>query len=460
MGLLTVAGMLPKDWETKFVDMNINALTDSDIKWADFVFITAMFIQKKSAQTIITRCKKIGTSVVAGGPLFTSASEYFEDVDHLVLNEAEITLPLFLADLKKGCPKHIYDTKHHPDLKSTPTPLWDLVDMKKYASMCIQYSRGCPFSCDFCDVTLLFGRKMRTKTTAQILAELDSLYRRKWRGPVFFVDDNFIGNKAKLKTDLLPALADWMKKRKYPFVFNTQVSINLADDDRLMRLLTSAGFEAVFVGIETPNQESLDECGKIQNKNRDLLDCVRKIQSFGLQVQGGFILGFDSDSPSVFDSLITFIQKSGIVTALVGLLNAPRGSELYNRLLKADRLLKDSTGDSTDLTLNFIPKMDCEKLISGYKQVVDTIYSPPYFYERIIKLFENFKPLQNDKPSLGLREIKVLLKSTWSLGIRHRGRSHYWKLILWSLKKRPDLLHLAVTLSIYGFHFRKFFQSV
>jgi len=459
LGLLTVAAMLPKQWDKRFVDMAIENLTDSGIEWADYVFISAMFIQQESAKTVIERCKKLQTKVVAGGPLFTSAHEYFDDVDHLVLNEAEITLPLFLDDLKAGCPKHIYTTQQRADLKQTPLPLWGLVDINKYALMSIQYSRGCPFSCDFCDVTLLFGRKMRTKTTDQILAELDGLYAHKWRGQVFFVDDNFIGNKNHLKNELLPALIDWMEKRKYPFVFNTQLSINLADDDELMHLLAHAGFDAVFVGIETPSQQSLDECGKLQNKNRDLVASVKKIQSFGLQVQGGFILGFDSDHSSTFERLITFIQKSGIVTAMVGLLNAPRGTELYHRLSRANRMLKDASGDNTDFSMNFVPVMNYQELINGYKKVVGTIYSPPYYYERVMTFFKNLQPVQKKKFRPCLRDIKTLIKSMWLLGIKAEGRSYYWKLVLWSFFRRPQLLRLALTFAAYGFHFRKTFSD-
>jgi radical SAM superfamily enzyme YgiQ (UPF0313 family) len=274
-----------------------------------------------------------------------------------VLNEAEITLPVFLRDLSEGRPKKVYASKEWANLQSTPVPLWELADTKKYACMSIQYSRGCPFSCDFCDVTMLFGNRMRTKAGDQILAELERLYLKGWRDTVFFADDNFIGNKKRLKEEVLPAIIRWMNKRKHPFTLSTQVSINLCDDEELMKLMVRAGFETVFVGIETPDEESLAECKKFQNKNRDLVACVKKIQSFGLQVQGGFILGFDSDKPSVFAALTRFIQESGIVTAMVGLLNAPPGTGLYRRLLKENRLVRTATGDNTDLSMNFVPKM-------------------------------------------------------------------------------------------------------
>ena len=456
LGLLTVAAMLPRNWETKLIDMTTTKLRDRDIRWADYVFVTAMLIQRKSADQVIERCKKIGAKVVAGGPLFTALPEKYLHVDHLVLKEAELTLPLFIRDLQKGCPRELYSTHEKADLRETPIPLWNLIDMKKYALMCIQYSRGCPFDCDFCDVTRLFGHRMRTKTADQVLDELERLYSLGWKDEVFFVDDNFIGNKAHLKTELLPAIIGWMKRRQYPFSFNTQASINLADDEELMELMVKAGFDCVFIGIETPSEDSLSECNKVQNKGRDLVACVKKIQQSGMQVQGGFILGFDSDMTSVFDSLIQLIQQSGVVTAMVGLLNAPRGTKLYRRLMTENRLLKDTTGDNTDFSMNFIPKMKIEELLKGYRKVVSTIYSPRNYYERILTFLRDYKPGKNSKVKFHFCDIKAFLKSIWHLGIMGKGRLYYWKLIFWSVK-RPKYFHLSVTLAIYGFHFRKMF---
>jgi len=337
LGLLTVAAMLPKEWNKKLIDMNVSNLNDEDILWADYVFISAMSIQSGSTDEVIQRCIKLSTKIVAGGPLFTSSSEYYQSVDYLVLNEAEITLPQFLSDLREGKPKQKYTSEDWADITTTPLPLWELISRNNYTSMNLQYSRGCPFDCDFCDITVLYGRKPRTKSREQVLTELDRLFFTKWRGPVFFVDDNFIGNKTKLKNEILPAIIEWNEKRKHPFYFNTEVSINLADDDKLMQLMVKAGFESVFVGIESPNEESLIECNKTQNRNRDLVSSVKKIQQFGLEVQGGFIVGFDNDPPTIFDKLTNFIQESGIVTAMVGLLNAPKGTKLQKRLLKEDR---------------------------------------------------------------------------------------------------------------------------
>ncbi len=466
LGLLTVAAMLPKEWEKKLVDMNVSSLRDKDLAEADLVFISGMSIQKASAQEVIARCKKMGVKIVAGGPLFTTECEEFEDVDYLVLNEAEITLPSFLEDFEKGCAKHIYTSNELPDIQETPVPLWELVDMKRYVSMNVQYSRGCPFNCEFCDITTLFGHRVRTKNKEQILRELDSLYSKGWRGGVFFVDDNFIGNKRKLKADILPGIIDWMKRRKYPFHFSTEASINLADDEELMQLMAQAGFNMVFIGIETPDEESLAECGKLQNKNRDLIACVKKIQGFGLNVTGGFIVGFDNDRASIFEKQIEFIQKSGIITAMVGLLNAPRGTRLYQRLVKENRLIKNFSGNNTDLSVNFIPKMNYETLINGYKKIISRIYSPKPYYERVTKFLKEFKPLQKRKFHFHFGYIRfhsgylgAFLKSIWVLGIKDKARRYYWKLFFWSLFRQPQLFPSAIAFAIYGFHFRKVFKE-
>jgi len=349
-----------------------------------------------------------------------------------------------------------------PDMDKTPIPLWELVNMKKYVSMNLQYSRGCPFKCEFCDITVLFGHKVRTKSKDQILAELEILYSQGWRGGVFIVDDNFIGNKGKLKRDVLPAIIDWMEERKHPFVFSTEASINLSDDEELMQLMVQAGFNKVFVGIETPDEESLAECDKVQNKNRDLVACVKKIQRFGFEVTGGFIVGFDSDRPSIFERQVEFIQKSGIVTAMVGLLNAPRGTKLYKRLVKEGRLLKNSSGDNTDFSINFIPKMDHEMLVKGYENIINRIYSPKPYYERVRQFLREYRPFQKKAfrfhfRYLHFRYLGAFFKSVLFLGIIGKERFHYWKLLFWTMFRRPPLFPLALTFAVYGSHFRKIF---
>jgi radical SAM superfamily enzyme YgiQ (UPF0313 family) len=455
LGLLTVAAMLPKDWNKKLIDMNAARLKDEDILWADYVFISAMSIQSESADEIIRRCKSLGTKIVAGGPLFTSTSENYNDVDHLVLNEAEITLPQFLQDLNAGQPKHKYTTKEWADIAATPLPLWDIVPLKNYTSMNIQYSRGCPFDCDFCDITVLYGRKPRTKTKEQVINELDALYFSGWRGPVFFVDDNFIGNKGKLKREILPTIAEWMVKRKNPFYLNTEASINLADDEELMHLMVKAGFEAVFIGIESPNDDSLLECNKPQNRNRDLISSIKRIQRAGLEVQGGFIVGFDNDPPSIFEKLANFIQESGIVTAMVGLLNAPKGTKLQKRLEDEGRMLENFTGSNTDFSINFIPKMDLKALLEGYQKILDKIYSPKYYYERVMRFMKEFDPKKKKVFHVNPNYVLALFKSIIKLGVMGEERIYYWKLFFWSLFRKPQLFSLAILFTIYGFHFRK-----
>ena len=393
LGLLTVAAMLPDEFHRRVIDINVEGLTDEDLAWADLAFIGAMAVQRDSAKQTIARCQAAGVKVIAGGPLFTAEPDAFEEVDHLVLDEAELTLPCFLEDLKSGHLKKIYRAAGFCDLHQTPSPAWDLIDMKKYASMSIQFSRGCPFNCDFCNVTVLFGHRPRLKSAQQVTAELDRMYDSGWRGNIFFVDDNFIGNKQYLKTSLLPALIEWRKNKK-GCVFYTEASINLADDPQLLDLMVKAGFDSVFIGIESPDEDSLTECRKNQNKNRDLLQNVKIIQHSGLQVTGGFIIGFDSDTPSTFRRQIEFIQKSGIVTAMVGLLNAPPGTRLFDRLYRENRVIGKISGDNVDGTTNIIPKMGLPTLLEGYRSIMGHIYSPRHYYRRVkvfLKEFGNTK---------------------------------------------------------------------
>ena len=460
LGLLTVAAMLPHDWQVRLIDMNVRPLKNKDIVWADYVFITGMNVQRSSFQNVVNRCRTAGVKVVAGGPMMTTEHETFTGIDHLILNEAEETLSLFLEDLENGSAKPIYSSEKFPELHETPLPRWDLLEKKKYASMSVQYSRGCPFDCEFCSITLLNGRRPRTKKTVQFLEELDSLYRSGWRGPVFIVDDNFIGHKKQLKTDLLPALIQWSEMRKYPFRFTAEVSMNLADDETLIQMLVQAGFEHVFIGIETPNTESLAECGKSQNLNRDMTVSVRQLQKQGLLVSGGFIVGFDHDPPSIFDRQIQFIKKSGIATAMVGILNAPTGTKLFQRMKSEKRLLGVMSGDNMDGSTNFIPKMNPEKLNAGYRKIIQTIYSPREYYLRVKSLIREIRPFPGKKVRISWAEVRALFKSMWILGILEKGKQYYWKLFLYSLIKCPEKFPLTITLIIYGFHFRKIAEEI
>jgi radical SAM superfamily enzyme YgiQ (UPF0313 family) len=459
LGLLTVASLLPHNWEKRLLDLNLRPLTTEDLRWADYVFLGGMSVQAESARSVIARCNEVGTPVVAGGPLFTARHEEFPGVDHFVLNEAEITLPLFLDDLRRGEPKTLYTTDKWADLTTTPLPMWELIDRRKYATMNIQYSRGCPYDCEFCDITVLYGRRPRTKSADQVIAELDALYRSGWRDHVFFVDDNFIGNKDRLKKDILPRIIAWMEEKRYPFSLGTEASLNLSDDPMLLDLMARAGFEEVFVGIESPNVESLEECKKIPNKGRDLNASIATLQKAGLQVQGGFIVGFDHDPPSIFDTLIHFIQESHIVVAMVGLLNAPVNTRLYKRMREESRLLKVFSGDNTDFSTNIIPKMSPEGLLTGYRKILGTIYSPKQYYKRVIDSLKAHEPIHRHSTSLRAEHFWALLKSMVLLGLIGKERFYYWKLFFWSLFRRPRNFSTAITLAIYGFHFRRVFEQ-
>ncbi len=453
LGLVTVAAMLPKDWNKRLIDMNVAALKDQDIAWADMVWISAMVVQRESVEQVVELCKAAGKKIVAGGPLFTGEYERFPLVDHFILNEAELTLPPFLADLERGDPQPVYASDNFADMTQTPIPQWELINMRQYDAMAIQFTRGCPFNCDFCNITALLGRRVRAKTTQQIVAELDALYDLGWRRSIFFVDDNFIGNRRLLKESVLPALIEW-RKGKTGCHFITEASINLADDPELMELMRLAGFKSVFVGIETPDEDSLQECHKMQNKNRNLVDSVKALQRNGLQVMGGFIVGFDSDTPSIFQRQVDFIQKSGIVTAMVGLLQAPYGTQLYERLRQQGRLLDEMSGDNVDGSTNIVPKMDMDLLKNGYRQILNQIYSPHPFYERVKTFLREYQP-SPVQAKLDVQDILALFRTILYLGILGKERREYWRLFFWSLLHCPEKFPMAITFSVYGYHFRK-----
>jgi radical SAM superfamily enzyme YgiQ (UPF0313 family) len=453
LGLLTVAALLPDEFQKRLVDVNVEGLTDDDLSWADLVFIGGMTIQRDSAKEIIARCKAKDMKVIAGGPLFTAEPEEFGEVDHLVLDEAELTLPPFLEDLKNGHLKKIYRATGFCDLHHTPIPSIDLIHTKRYASMAIQFSRGCPFNCEFCNVTALFGHRPRIKTPQQVIAELDNIYDAGWRGSIFFVDDNFIGNKQYLKAQLLPALIEWRKDKK-GCVFFTEASINLADDPELLDMMVKAGFDSVFIGIESPDDACLTECHKTQNRNRDLLQSVKTIHQAGLQVMGGFIVGFDSDTYSSFQRQIDFIQQSGIVAAMVGILQAPPGTRLFDRLQRENRVVSAFSGDNVDGTTNIIPKMGLERLLDGYRSIMKQIYSPHNFYRRVRNSLQELKAPSITMP-MDVQRILAFFRSCFRLGVWGKERLHYWHLLLWTLLRKPRLVPLAVTLAIYGYHYRR-----
>jgi radical SAM superfamily enzyme YgiQ (UPF0313 family) len=456
LGLLTVAALLPRHFDVRLVDLNVRPLRDHDLQWADYVFVSAMNVQEKSARQVMARCRLAGTPVVAGGPLFTSQPQAFPEADHLVLNEAEITLPPFLKDLAAGTPQRLYSTTEFADLTQSPCPRFELADLRRYMTMPVQYSRGCPFDCEFCDVTVLFGHRPRVKSVAQVLAELLRLRQLHWKDSVFFVDDNLIGNPPRLKTELLPALIDW-QKHAGPTSFNSQVSINLADDPELIALLARAGVSKVFIGIETPDDQTLLACNKRQNVNRDLLSAVQRIQRAGIEVQGGFILGFDHDAPSIFRRQIDFIQNSGIVTAMVGLLQALPGTRLHQRLQDANRLNSKPPGDNVNGSTNVVPLMDPLLLRKGYFEVMQSLYGPKGYYQRMRTFLRHYRvPYVRDR--IRLHHFRAFLRSMFILGILGRERFQYWRFLLWTSLHRPRLFSTAVHLAIVGHHYRRVCQ--
>lgn len=452
LGLLTVAALLPAAWDKRLVDLNVGELRDEDLAWADYAFVGGMIVQRASALDVIARCKAAGLPVVAGGPLFTMQHEQFDGVDHFVLDEAELTLPLFLADLERRCAKRIYRADGYANMKTSPVPAWELADLRHYATMGIQYCRGCPYDCDFCNVTVLLGHRPRTKDVSQVIAELDRLCELGWRGNVFFVDDNLIGNKRDAKAQLLPALIEWQRRKRH-MPFNAQVSMNLADDAELLAMLAEAGFDTVFIGIETPDEAALAACNKKQNLKRDLVADVKKIQRAGIEVYAGFIVGFDSDTPASLRRMVQFIQQSGIVTAMVGMLQAPPGTRLFERLRSEGRIDGSLTGDNADGTTNILPVMGLDTLRRRHAALVAQLYEPKNYYQRVRTLLREYRrPVV--RPRLDPQRLMAFIRSIGRLGVVGRERFQYWRLLAWTLLHRPRLFPHAVTLAIYGYHFR------
>lgn len=458
LGLITVAALLPSSWERRLIDLNTAPLSAEDLRWADFVFISAMHIQKESVEMIIRKCFEHGVKIVAGGPLFSNDLDDYPQVDHFILNEAEITIKPFLKDLTSSkIPKRVYETGAYAELADSPVPDFHLLESKSYASMSLQISRGCPFECDFCEITSMLGKKVRLKQTDQVLKELDALYRFKWRGSVSIVDDNFIGNKNEIKNHLLPAIIKWMRQHKYPFIFNTQTSINLADDPQLVDLMLDAGINSTFIGLETPSDLSNLECNKIQNTDRNLLEDVRDIQNAGMLVSGGFIIGFDSDTASIFDQQIDFIQQSGIVWAMIGLLNAPKNTKLYKRLEEENRITTEVTGNNTDFSMNFVPRMDRGELIKGYHSVLQNTYALKPYNLRIRRCLLNLGQTHRKLIRIDRYYLFAFFKSIFTMGIVEKDRGEFWKILIWTLWHRPHLFPYAIMFTICGYHFRRLY---
>ena len=459
LGLMTVSAMLPDAWERRLVDMNVQPLKRSDIDWADLVFASAMLVQRDSLSQVVELCKARGKRVVVGGPFVSTSVERLGQADHIFLGEAETTLPEFIRDLERGDPKPTYKAAERPALSTSPVPHFHLANLKRYSAMSVQYSRGCPFQCEFCDIIEIYGRVPRTKSNEQMLAELDELQRIGWRGMVFIVDDNFIGNKRNVKK-LLPELAEWSERRGHPFSFLTEASVNLADDNELLQLMRRARFRRVFLGIETPVEASLKEAQKGQNTRSDLLESVKKIQSCGMEVMAGFIVGFDNDPEDIFERQIKFIRESAIPLAMVGLLTALPETQLWRRLEREGRLLTESTGNNTDGTLNFIPRMDAARLIEGYKSIVRTIYSPREYYQRALNCLERVVSSTPESHRDGFAsDALTLARVVMALGVRDHARGEFWRYLREILAQHRGKFAEAMRLAAMGYHFRKLTES-
>ncbi|MDR3726612.1 MAG: radical SAM protein [Terracidiphilus sp.] len=463
LGLMTIAALLPKAWKKRLIDTNVEGLRDRDLLWADVVMLSGMHIQQEKLVAIVERCRVLGRRTVVGGPIASSLPAEELKADHIVIGEAESLIADLARDLEQGTAKPLYQAAEKPEMDSSPLPDLSLIKMNRYSTMTVQYSRGCPFNCEFCDIIEIYGRRPRTKAIAQVLAELDQLYAAGWREAVFIVDDNFIGNKKRAK-DLCAALAQWRGQHKKSFDFLTEASLNLADDPELMQLMKDAGFVSVFLGIETPDESGLISANKLQNTRRSLLDSVALIQSYGMQVMGGFILGFDTDKDDIFDRMVEFIQKSGIPIAMVGLLQAMPGTQLFRRLWREGRILDMDAGNNTGDHLNFLPHMDPAKLVEGYRSVLARIYSCEAYYDRVKLYLNRTHPKNgehNSKQQWFTRgNARAFVTSIVRQGVFSRQRWSYWKFLLAVATRYRHCVGAAMTLAVMGYHLQVITQKL
>jgi radical SAM superfamily enzyme YgiQ (UPF0313 family) len=450
LGLLTVSALLPKSWPQRLVDINVQKLKDADLEWADVVFLSGMMVQGPSMQEQIARAKRYGRPTIAGGPIASAHDPHISEADHVVEGEAEELIHQLAEDLERGEAKPHYKSRDLPDLTKVPLPALHLANLRKYSSMAVQYSRGCPFTCEFCDIIEIYGRRPRTKSPDQVLEEFQQIYRMGWRRGLFLVDDNFIGNKKNVKL-LLPRLIEWMHNHKYPFALFTEASLNLAEDDDLLRMMREAHFIRVFLGIETPVAESLKETTKFQNLRKDLLESVRLIQSHGIEVMAGFIVGFDNDPLDVFDRQIQFIREAAIPLSMVGLLSALPNTQLWRRLKEEGRLLKESLGSNTLADLNFIPKMDSKVLMDGYRKILETIYEPREYFQRASAFLSQLG--EAARAPIAVSDLMAVARSFWRQGLRSDYRKEYWKFLAETLRRHRQHFDKAFTLAIMGHHF-------
>ena len=459
LGLITIAAMLPDNYEVQLVDMNIQELRREDITGADLVFISAMIVQKESFRQAVKLCNECGTPVAAGGPYPTTSHQNIRGVDYFILNEGEITLPRFIHDLERGNPKKIYMDAAKPDITKTPAPRYELLEINAYATMAVQSSRGCPFNCEFCDIIEMFGRVPRYKLPEQLTGEMERLYETGFRGSLFVVDDNFIGNKKKVRR-ILDQIIAWQASRDYPFTLFTEASINLAQDGPLMDKMVEAGFDMVFVGIETPNHKTLALTQKQQNTKADILESVKKIQDKGLEVSGGFIVGFDGDAEDIFDLQIEFIQKAGIPIAMIGTLVALPNTQLYRRLEREGRIIGDASGNNTHaVELNFVPRMPRDILLAGYKRIISTIYKPKYYFARCRSLLKRLPSNGARGEHIDINHLRALCLSLVKQTFSSYG-FHYLRLLLSAILHKPGKFPLAVNLAVKGYHFFKMTNDI
>jgi radical SAM superfamily enzyme YgiQ (UPF0313 family) len=458
LGLITVAAMLPKSWEVRLVDLDVEPLTDDQIRWADVVMLSGMLVQRPSLHEVLARCRKLGIRTVVGGPYATALPEELQAADHVVVGEGEEVVPLLAADLEAGKAQHIYREVSKPDLTEAPLPRYELLKKGAYHQMSLQYSRGCPFTCEFCDIIVMYGRKPRTKSGGQVIAELEAIKNTGFAGDVFFVDDNFIGNKPAVKA-VLPQIAAWRRRVRPPLEFYTEASVNLADDFELVDLMTKAGFSAVFMGIETPSAAGLKETKKFQNLRRNLQEQVHDLLDRGLDVWAGFILGFDSDGPDSFDQMIHFIQDAAIPYAMVGILSALPNTPLFARLEKEGRLRPEVPGDQFGLT-NVVTKMPAEMMLHGYRRVLETVYHPETYFQRCRENLARWKPAAGCLRPLGPRDFVSGLCALWGQGFTGKYRKAYWQFLDWVIRNHPDKIGRAVAQAAAGHHYITYTRNI
>ena len=464
LGLITMAALLPAEWQLRLLDLNTTTLEDVDIDWADLVFIGGMLPQQPGFLRLIERVHSRGKKVVAGGPDPTSQPEVYRSADYLVLGEAECSLPMFLSDLARGAPGGTYQSAEKPDLAKSPVPRFDLLEFQNYLMIGVQCSRGCPFNCEFCDIIELYGRQPRTKTPQQIVTELDRLYRLGHRGHVDFVDDNFIGHKAKAK-EILRAVKDWSEAHGHPFFFSTEASINFADDEELLGLMGDLDFRYVFVGIESADSEVLRSMHKATNLKRNIVEDLHRIYRHGIVVNGGFILGFDGETSASAREMAEVIERGKIVMSMIGLLFALPNTQLARRLRQEHRLLED-TGrvsaarestevDQTTSGLNFITRRPEAEILGDFLHVLQAAYSTKNYFDRCLSLSKalriqyRFKPSWRRKARYATAFLKILVK----LGLRPPTSYYFWRNLLAVLFTRVSALETVVNLMAMYLHF-------